>query len=177
MDENCFNWSTGAYAVTDGRWYGASREVIAFYMDPRNFLNTNDAYIFMKQSYDPESQNLSGLRELLKGRFLENKYADVNDMLYGGDYAYVIMEAAKISGVSPYILASTIIQEQGSNGTVFTDGTLSYNGVTVYNFFNMGVTGTTEAEKRTNGAKFAFNMGWTTRSAAIIGGAQRYANG
>ena len=181
MDNNYYNWNNGSYIVTDGRWYGASREVIAYYMDPRNFLNSNDAYIFMKQSYDSKSQSIVGLRELLKGRFLENTYADPNDLLYYGDYAYVIMEAAKQSGVNPYILASTIIQEQGSQGSKFAHG-VQYevskgNFVTVYNFFNFGVSGTTEADKLKNGAEYAYKAGWTTRSAAIIGGAKKYADG
>lgn len=193
MENNYYNWNTGNYIVTDGRWYGASREVIAYYMDPRNFLNTNDAYIFMKQSYDPNSQSIVGLRELLKGRFLASNYVDPNDLLYGGDFAYVIMEAAKQSGVNPYILASTIIQEQGTNGSKFAHG-VQYNVtlgtvatesntlpthtvVTVYNYFNFGVSGTTEADKLKKGAKYAYDAGWTTRSAAIIGGAKKYADG
>ncbi len=177
MGQDYYNWNTGVYAVTDGRWYGASREVIAYYMDPRNFLNENDAYIFMKQSYDSSSQSISGVRELLKGRFMEYNYVDANDMLYGGDFAIVIMEAARQSGVNPYILASTIIQEQGTNGSKFSNGSLTYNGVTVYNFFNFGVSGTTEADKVASGTKYAYNAGWTTRSAAIIGGAKKYADG
>ncbi len=181
MESDYYNWNTGSYIVTDGRWYGASREVIAYYMDPRNFLNTNDAYIFMKQSYDANSQSIVGLRELLKGRFLANNYVDPNDLLYGGDFAYVIMEAAKQSGVSPYILAATIIQEQGTNGSKFAHG-VQYevspgNYVTVYNYFNFGVSGTTEADKLKKGAKYAYDAGWTTRSAAIIGGAKKYADG
>ncbi len=181
METGSFNWNTGAYAVTDGRWYGASREVIAYYLDPRNFLNANDAYIFMKQSYDTNSQSIAGLRELLKGRFMQNNYVDANDIAYGGDFALVIMEAARQAGVNPYILASILIQEQGTNGSKFAhgvpyekeDGTV----VTVYNYFNFGVSGTTEADKLNNGAKYAYNAGWTTRSAAIIGGAKKYADG
>ena len=193
MENGAFNWNTGAYAVTDGRWYGASREVIAYYMDPRNFLNTNDAYIFMKQSYDVNSQSIVGLRELLKGRFMANNYVDANDMTFGGDFALVIMEAARQAGVNPYILASILIQEQGTNGSEFAHG-IKYNAtlgivatesntlpshtvVTVYNYFNFGVSGTTESEKLQNGAKYAYNAGWTTRSASIIGGAKKYADG
>ncbi|MBO5090741.1 MAG: hypothetical protein J6C27_07540 [Clostridia bacterium] len=177
MEFGAFDWNTGSYVVTDGRWFGASREVIAYYMDPRNFLNPNDAYIFMKQSYDPNSQNVEGVRELLKGRFMETNYNDPNDTAYGGDYAVVIMAAAQQSGVNPYILASTIIQEQGTNGSIFSNGNLSYEGVPVYNFFNFGVNGTTEDDKRNNGSKYAYNAGWTTRSASIIGGAKKYADG
>lgn len=180
MEEGYYNWNNNTYSKTDGRWYGASREVIAYYMDPRNFLNVNDAYIFMKQGYSSSTQTLVGLRQLIKGRFLENNYNDPNDLVYGGDFAYVIMEAAKQSGVNPYILASTIIQEQGTQGSKFAHG-VEYevskgNTVTVYNYFNFGVSGTTEADKLKNGAKYAYEAGWTTRSAAIIGGAKKYAN-
>ncbi len=181
MENGAYNWNTGAYAVTDGRWYGASREVIAYYMDPRNFLNANDAYIFMKQSYDEKTQSIAGVRELLKGRFMENNYNDPNDPTYGGDFAAVIMEAARQAGINPYILASIIIQEQGTNGSSFAHG-VEYqlsdgSKVMVYNYFNFGVSGTTEADKIQNGAAYAYNAGWTTRSAAIIGGAKKYSDG
>jgi aminopeptidase len=79
----------------------------------------------MKQSYDSNSQSIVGLRELLKGRFLENIYVDANDLLYGGDYAYVIMEAAKQSGVNPYILEpmkDTLFDEKIAGSIHFTPG-------------------------------------------------------
>ncbi len=178
MEEGSYNWSTGKFAGTDGgNRYGASREVIAYYMDPRNFLNPNDVFIFMKQSYDPAAQNIEGVRKIIAGRFLEKKYEHPNDTAYGGDYAAVIMEAGRQSGVSPYILASTIIQEQGTDGTKFCNGGISYGGKVVYNFFNFKVSGNTEAEKENNGAKYAYDQGWFTPSASIIGGAKLYADG
>lgn len=193
MEHGSYNWDTGSFVGTDGgkRW-GASREVIAYYMDPRNFLNTSDVFIFMKQSYDA-SQNIDGVRNIISGRFLENKYTDANDTAYGGDYAAVIMEAGKQSGVNPYILASTIIQEHGTNGSKFTNGVkytfnVNENGEldskskltvtkTVYNFFNFGVSGSTEADKLKNGCEYAYKQGWFTRSASIIGGAKKYGDG
>src|SRR5699024_8973900 len=33
-----YNWDTGEYIIVDGgRWVNASREIIEYYMDPRNF--------------------------------------------------------------------------------------------------------------------------------------------
>ena len=191
MEYGSYNWDTGSFVGTDGgnRW-GASREVIAYYMDPRNFLNTSDIFIFMKQSYDAASQNIDGVRNIIAGRFLANNYSDPNDTAYGGDFAEVIMEAGRQSGVSPYFLASTIIQEHGTNGTRFSNGVeytfnVNENGEldasseltvtkTVYNFFNFGVSGTTEADKLKNGCEYAYKQGWFTRSASIIGGAKKY---
>lgn len=177
MDKNWYNWSTGTYVKADDNLYGASREVISYYMDPRNFLNSNDIYTFMKQSYDNRVQTLEGVRALIKGRFLEKTYTDPKDTAYGGDYALVIMEAAKQTSVDPYALVATIIQEQGTNGTNFTNGSMTYNGVTVYNFFNFGASGDSAAEIQKNAAEYAYNAGWTTRSAAIIGGAKKYSSG
>ena len=53
-------------------------------------------------------------------------------------YAQAIMEAASISGVSPFCLASSIIQEQGTKGTSNSiSGTVDgYRGY--YNYYNWG---------------------------------------
>ncbi len=175
MGDGWYNWSTGVFATADANLMGASREVIAYYMDPRNFLNPNDIFIFMKQSYDAASQNIEGVRKIIAGRKLFENYNDPNDTAYGGDFAAVIMEAGKQSGVSPYILASTIIQEQGSEGNALAKG-YNYNGTVVYNFFNIKASGNSGDQIIKNGASYAYSQGWTTRSAAIIGGAKFYGN-
>ncbi len=175
MGDGWYNWSTGVFATADANLKGASREVIAYYMDPRNFLNPNDIFIFMKQSYDAASQNIEGVKKIIAGRKLFENYNDPNDTDYGGDFAAVIMEAGKQSGVSPYILASTIIQEQGSEGNALAKG-YDYNGTVVYNFFNVKASGNSSDQIIKNGASYAYNQGWTTRSAAIIGGAKFYGN-
>ena len=47
MDLGSYDWGTGKWATTEkGRWYYVSREVIKYYMDPRNFLNANYIYTF-----------------------------------------------------------------------------------------------------------------------------------
>lgn len=94
-------------------------------------------------------------------------------------YADILMKAAEVSNVSPYVLASMIIQEQGVNGTSdLISGTHSaYPGY--YNFFNLGAyahdgMGAVEA-----GLKYASESGngdrpWNTVEKAIIGGASAY---
>lgn len=164
MDKGSYDWGSGNWvSEEDGRWHYASREVIKYYMDPRNFLNEQYIYTYMKQNYDPSSQNEEGVRKIVSGTFLENGYYDPNDTAYGGSYIAVIMEAARQSGINPYILAATIIQEQGTKGT---------SGIIAgpyYNFFNISANGN---DPVTSGINYAKNKGWNTRSKSIIEGAQ-----
>lgn len=163
MDKGSFDWNSGKWVTTEkGRWHYISREVIKYYMDPRNFLNSTYIYSYMKQNYDPATQTEEGLAQVVKGTFLERGYSDPNDTAYGGSYIKVIMAAAQHSGVNPYVLAGTIIQEQGVNGT---------SGIIAgpyYNFFNIRANGENPIQ---NGIAYAKSQGWNTRSKAIIGGA------
>lgn len=231
-----YNWQTGAFNTYSGNWTDASREMIAHYVDPRNFLNINNVYAFVTQSYN-EKQNADMLAKIIKGTFLENGFtdasayecgdvnsdgmintadlaairlhllgirtlsdsekqrADVNGdkdintadlagvrlhllelrtipkvLEYEGSYINIIMEAARQSGVNPYVLASTIILEQGVNGT----SALISGEHGCYNFFNYGASG---SDVIGNGVAYAKSAGWTSRSASIIGGAKKYAEG
>ncbi len=91
-------------------------------------------------------------------------------------YSDIIMEAAQLSQVNPYVLASMIIQEQGTKGA---SGSIS--GATgYYNFFNVGAYaagGMTAVER---GLWYAsqsgsYNRPWNSIERAIIGGALFYA--
>lgn len=176
MNDGCFDWQKNAWNTFDeGRWTGAAREVIAYYMDPRNFLDSRNAFMFFQQSYNSESDNkaqtTAGLRSQVSGTFLANGYTDPNDQY--SSYIDVIMAAAEASGVNPYVIAATLIQEQGTNGTSgLISGTYSgYEGY--YNFFNFRATGTNVVA---NGLSFAVTKGWNTRSKSIIYGAVEYAS-
>lgn len=172
-----YNWSTGTWYTYSGNWTDASREVIAYYMDPRNFLTVTDIFMFARQNFDfaslPEGEYEkieAGVAEMAKNTYLAKPYDDPNDTAYGGSYIKVIMEAAKQSGVNPYVLTSTLILEQGVNGSSdLISGKSGY-----YNFFNYGASG---SDVIGNGIAFAKSQGWTSRSLSIIGGAKRYASG
>ncbi|MBQ8203189.1 MAG: SH3 domain-containing protein [Clostridia bacterium] len=169
-DPRSFNGTE--WATDNGNWVSASRAAIAYYMDPRNFLNPNDVYMFMQQGYDPNTQNETVLRQIVKGTFLENGYDGDADA-----YIKDIMEAAATSGVSPYILASTIIIEQGTKGTsrLISGNVENYQGY--YNFFNFGASGTDDNAVVTSGLNYAVSQGWNSRKASIIGGANKYNSG
>ena len=93
-------------------------------------------------------------------------------------YVDIIMKAAEVSGVSPYVLASMILQEQGKGTSDSISGTNSkYPGV--YNYYNLNAyehdgMGPVEA-----GLNYASQSGngdrpWNTIEKSIIGGAKAY---
>lgn len=182
MGPGAYDWNTSKWVITNGDpkkgWTGASREIVAYYMDPRNFLNANEIYMFLQQGYNPTHQTEDGVRTIIAGTFMEKPYYDPNDTAFGGDYAKVIMAAAQQSGVSPYIIAAKIRQEIGVSGTSsLISGTYNEEYKSCYNFFNINASGSTQTEVIINGLSYAKSKGWTTRSAAIIGGASWYSNG
>lgn len=172
MTDGAYNWDDNTWNNESGNWTAASREVVMYYMDIRNFLNERDIYMFLKQGYST-SETEAGVAEIVKGTFLANGYNDPEDTAFGGSYIKVIMEAARQSGVSAYVLAATLRLEQGVVGdSALISGTTSYG--KYFNFFNVQASGDDVVG---NGLAYAKNQGWTTRSAAIIGGAQFYAKG
>lgn len=168
--------TTDGKYIDEGRWTYPSKQAIAFFMDPRNALKISgdkgsfpNIFTFMQQSYDAGVQTAEGLRTVVKNTFLENGYGGVKDA-----YITDIMNAARESGVSPYIIAATIITEQGTNGTSsLISGTYKgYEGY--YNFFNYGATGDNVIK---NGLEYAKTNGWNSRAASITGGAVKYGSG
>ncbi len=176
MGLGSYDWDEGKWVTTNGGWTGASREVVAFYMDPRNFLNSKEIYMFLEQSYNSKVQNEAGVKKIIKGTFLEKAYTPASGETGSGSYLKVIMTAAKESGVNPYIIASKIIQEQGVKGTSgLISGTYDgYKGY--YNFFNVNATGSTTTAVIKSGLQYAKDKGWNTRYKSILGGAKFLGN-
>ena len=140
LQPGAYDWETGKWRGMDGNyWVAASREIIEYYMDPRNYLDSTYVFAFLDYSYDPELQTLPGLYQIIKGTYLEGTFTE-NDKTY--NYVDVIMEAAKESGMNPYLIASTILVENGLQGTGRSiSGTVEgYEGI--YNYFNIGAYAT-----------------------------------
>lgn len=162
--------------IYDGRWTYASRAAIAYFVDPRNYLDEKSIFAFLQQAYNSDLQNKNGLRTVVAGTFLEKGYDKNGDGAIDAD-AYIddIMQAAEKSDVSPYVLAAAIIVEVGVNGGTVTSGTYDgYGGVYkgYYNFYNWNATGDDEIK---NALQFAKDNGWNSPNTAIVGGAERYA--
>lgn len=286
-ETGAYDWGTGTWPGFDGSsWVQASSDIVAYYMDPRNFLNEQYIYQFMKQSYDSSLHTKEGLQNMVNGTFLSgtvsgslstgsssgssssgqatgpgsSSTSDSNTGLSSpiasisdhktervtaasapgstgngfssnnadgetapvsgttetsgastsnnssagsasgpgsdisgssGDtsgssqsstslsYVDIIMNAASESGVNPYILASMILQEQGSQGTGRSiSGTVSgYQGY--YNFFNIEAyqSGSMSAVER--GLWWASQSGtylrpWNSIEKSIRGGSVYY---
>ncbi len=171
MGSGSYDWGSGKWEQSNGGWTGASREVIAYYMDPRNFLNVGGIFQFMQQSYSNQTVE-ADLKAVIKGTFMEKGYTPKSGDTYGGSYEKVLIAAGKSAGVDPCVLAAAIIQEQGSKGTSsLISGT--YTGyVGYYNFFNVGASGGNTTAVIVNGLKKAKAEGWNSIPASIIGGAK-----
>ncbi|MCH5190830.1 MAG: Ig-like domain-containing protein [Oscillospiraceae bacterium] len=192
---NSYPWSyrstqTGAFDFRNdkwipqdsGTWYQANSQTIAYYMDPRNFLNEKNVFMFEGLSYDSSTQTLDGVKKMLKkypamdGVKIKDK--DSKDILY----ADAFIDAAKYSDVSPYHLASRAILETagGTSGSV-TGNYPGYEGY--YNFYNIGAY--QGSNPIANGLNFAKNGGslsqekkteymipWNSQFKSIVGGAK-----
>lgn len=173
MEAGAYNYTTNSWVVFDGSdWVSASRELIAYYMDPRNFLNDKEIFQFETLSYDNSYQSIQGVRNILNGSFMDGNYTDTDG--WQGSYAEVFIYAAEQSGVSPYHLASRCIQEVSRQGSSATSGTVS-GYTSIFNFYNIGAT--SSSNPVVTGLKFAsqyndnYFLPWNTKWKAIAGGA------
>lgn len=174
-----YNWETDTYTLRDGsNWYSANDQVIAYYMDPRNFLTEQGIFQFEALSYEP-SQTREVVSTMLANTFMNGNY-NVTDKATGqavsGSYASAFMDAATNSGVSPYYLVSRVKNEVGSSGSGSTSGTYKgYEGY--YNFYNIGANDSATGQAIANGLSWAkngssYNRPWTTPYKSIVGGAK-----
>ena len=167
-----------------GKWYQASDEVVAYYMDPRNLMTENRIFQFELQGFNENLQTVAGVESIIKGSFMENAYITADDGR-SLTYAQAIYEAGQKSGASPYFLASKIIQEVSRNGSGSTSGTyIAKDGTNLsgyYNYYNIQATAGADPVKY--GLVWAsqeggsFGRPWTSPYKSIVGGAQWIANG
>lgn len=184
-----YNTSTGQYIAKDGgSWVTASKNCIAYFMDPRNFLESDHIYMFEQLSYDETNQTQTGVEAILQGSFMyktEMGYLKKDGKYKSTDilYSKKIIEAAKTAQVSAYYIASKILQEigvkkndtyagMGYSGSISGDYP-NYPGI--YNFYNIGAS--SSANPIANGLAWAssgttYGRPWNTPGKSIIGGAQ-----
>ena len=73
MAEGAYDFTTGKYIQYDsGGWVCASKEIVAYYLDPRNFINPIGAFQFLTHSYDETTQTKEGLQKVIS--FLPGTY-------------------------------------------------------------------------------------------------------
>ena len=177
--DGCYDWESGQYTQLDsGGWVQASSALVEYALDPRNFLNADNIFMFENLSFDSSLQDESGLESMVDGTFMENSS---HDLTYDGrNYTYItgLLLAGQESGVSPYHLASRILQEQGNSGYGSSiSGTQSGYYWGYYNYYNIGAYASGGLTAVQNGLKYASYPDsstlrpWNTRMKSIIGGA------
>ena len=164
----------GYWYGLDGSWVAASKEIIMYYMDPRNFLNDTYIFMFENQSYNPSYQTESGVKTILADTFMSGSYT-CPDTKKKYTYSQTFMDAAKKSGVSPYHLASRCRNEQGVNGAPQSLGTVKgYENY--FNFFDIQAYATSTMTAAEMGCKYAkttnptYLLPWTNQYKSIVGG-------
>ncbi|MDO5738418.1 MAG: dockerin type I domain-containing protein [Eubacteriales bacterium] len=138
-----FSFATNTWYEYEYGWVGASREIIAYVMDPRNFLNEREIFQFENLQYNAEVQTVDGVAKILADTFMAGdypfSYLDQNGtvLYHSSSYAEVFMEAANYANVNPYHLASRVKLEVSPTGSDSVSG--NYRGLTgYYNFYNIG---------------------------------------
>lgn len=174
MEKGAYDFNGGYWYGLDGSWVAASKEIIMYYMDPRNFLNDTYIFMFENQSYDPSYQTESGVKTILADTFMSGSYT-CPDTKKKYTYSQTLMDAAKKSGVSPYHLASRCRNEQGVNGAPQSLGTVKgYENY--FNFFDIQAYATSTMTAAEMGCKYAkttnptYLLPWTNQYKSIVGG-------
>ena len=169
-----YNQTTNQWYTFDGgSWASASPELIAYYMDPRNFLNESGIYMFEKLDYS-DTQTAASVSKMLAGTFMSGAVNDADGTTF--EYAEMFKQVGEQTGVSPYLLAGRALQEQGVRGTSQSiSGNVSgYEGY--FNFFNIGAYAYSGRSATINGLIYAtgsdenYARPWNTRARSIYGG-------
>lgn len=171
-----YNSKTGKYTAFDGTWNAASEKIIAYYMDPRNFLNSSSIYQFMDHSFDPKSQNKNTIKSMVSRN---------SCFMNTSSYISYLYNAGVSSKVNPNVITAMVIMEQGwRGGSSLISGKYSgYKGY--YNFFNVGAYKTNTMSKIERGLWWAKGAGtgaksygrpWNTIEKSLSGGASFYSS-
>lgn len=150
--------------IVDGKsWYAPCYDAVAYFLDPRNFLNEKNIFMFESLIYNANQD--SSVQKILDGSFMKGSFSEEG---YTKSYAQTFIDAAKESGVSSTHLASRALQEMGTTMSSAASGTVSgYEGY--YNFYNIGAY--SGEDNYLKGLQYAKEQGWNSRVKAITGGA------
>lgn len=167
------SWKDTCNQVASG-YACASKDIIQYFADPRNFLTESGIFQFLEMSYNSSVHTKAGVESIISGTFMDTSVTfDLNGKQTKMTYSEIIMEAAKETGISPYSIAIKIIQEVGRQGSSSVSGNyVGYEGY--YNFFNIGAYDSGNAIE--NGLSYAKEKGWNNQYKSIVEGAKYLAD-
>lgn len=145
IPKSCIETSTGHGTIygcgnESAAWARADDDSVRYFMDPRNFLDKESIFMFEDlSSYNNVTESM--VQRILNGTFMSGKSS-----LDNKNYATIFMQAGQENKINPVYLASLVVQEVGTNGSIQTTGqTIEWYGLrykSLYNFFDIGATGT-----------------------------------
>lgn len=138
-------------------WKNAYPDDVKYYLDPNNFGRNSEQfyqYLVLSESAGINVNEVN--QKILAGKgILEGK-------------ANAFYDASVTHGINEIYLISHALLETGNGSSLLAKG-IKYNGVTVYNMYGIGAY---DVDPINLGAKFAYENGWFTPEASIIGGAK-----
>ena len=178
LDQGSYNPSNNTYYQKEaGGWYAANKETVAYYMDPRNFLDEINIFMFENLGYNESYQTKEVVDSIFNGTDLKQ-------------YTDYFMQAATYDGnnISPISLAARSRQEVVLSGGKLSDsanGNSKINDTVYYNFYNIGAFSSCsnpiicalDFAKGYDENYTSYNRPWTTPEKAILNGAKYIANG
>ena len=170
LREGAYDFGNNRYVSFDGRWNQASKEVIAYFLDPRNGLTESNIYQFMGHRFNLKYQNKDTIKS-----FMNTK-----------SYIKCLYNAGKGAGVNPNVITAMVVMEQGwKGGSGLISGKVKgYEGI--YNHFNIGAYTTSTMSAVIHGLWWAKGAGtgattygrpWTSKTKSLKGGALFYKTG
>ena len=176
-----YNYKTNTFNMKDaGNFYAARQEMVAYYMDPRNFLNENFIFQFEVLSFNSTYHTIDVVKNIFGSGYLSK-------------YASNYVNAGRSKNVSAVHLATRSVQE-GRNredilttGAAFTYGGTLYENMTnksfsnCFNPFNIG--GYSDSKNAAHNAgvfacggpnrnETSYGRPWNTMDKALLGGAE-----
>ena len=154
-------------------WTPASREKVAYYMDPRNFFLTdsgelNPSFFQFLCGSSTVGASKSGVENILSTTSMTGTIPGE-----GVTYASAVYDSSVDKGINPYLVAARMRQEHGNKyGDDLISGNYGgYEGY--YNYFNIRANGDNPV---LNGLMYAKDQGWNSRLKAIKAGIEYLAD-
>ena len=153
-------------------WYYASKEGIAYYLDPRNHLTEKEIFQFELLSYNSYYHTEGMVKNILASTFMKGTLPREKRT-----YARAFMDIATSYNMSPIYLANRVIGEQGAaGGSALISGKYKdFEGY--YNHFALYARGSTDRDVIVNGLNHARSHGWNTVYGSLSGGAVQVNDG
>ena len=160
IDSSCTN-------IFGGSFKPASQKAVAYYMDPRNWLD--EKYMFQYSYLKYDSSSASSYEKGVNGIIGNTEFYKYH-LSVGNNLSSITTDSGASANVSPIFLASRMLQELGSSTSLYNlySGNHGY-----YNFFNYGVNDSCVKANGTTacGINYARTVGWDSPRKAIEGAA------